>query len=112
MKVDVNEIPDTVPTICVPHMLQTITVPDIQKAFNEKLNLGKITYIRIVERDTYSCAFIHLVWNDDEQSQKIRKRLMKGKSIRFLYGEDLATIPWFWKCVATENSIKNYQKLE
>jgi len=109
---DIQDIPATTPAICIPHIEPSITINDIQKAFKEKLNLGKITYVRIIPRDNYSCAFVHLVWNEHEESRKIRRRLLKGKSIRFLYGDNLEETPWFWKCVATESSMKTIKKLE
>lgn len=107
-----EELPETTPTICIPHVHSSTTQADIQKAF-VSFGIGKVTYIRILKRPDYSCAFVHLVWNTkNEKACKIRRRLLKGKSIRYLYGEDLEQTPWFWKCVAVKQHILDKELLK
>jgi len=103
-----EDLPQTTPTICIPHIHSSLTETDVQNAF-VSFDIGKITYIRILRRPEYSCAFVHLIWNDTEKACKIRKRLLKGKSIRYLYGDDLEKTPWFWKCVAVKQHIRETQ---
>lgn len=102
-----NKLPDNVPTICIPHVDNTITVNDVQEAF-KRFDIGEITYIRVIPRDTYSCVFVHLEWATHKKAKKIRKRLMNHKAVRYLYGKDLEMTPWFWKCVATKSSLNEY----
>lgn len=100
-----DTLPQTTPTICIPHIHSSITEADVQKAF-VSFGIGKVTYIRILARTGYSCAFVHLVWDTQtEKARKIRRRLLKGKAVRYLYGDDLEQTPWFWKCVAVKQHI-------
>lgn len=104
-KLEIHELPMTVPTICIPHVHHSLTIQDIQDAF-QRFDIGTVTYVRMLDRESYSCVFVHIVWNETDKAIKIRKRLLKGKSIKFLYGEDLEETPWFWKCVAVKSHLQ------
>lgn len=118
-------VPDVVddfnlnPSICIPRVFVNIPVREIINIFQNKLNIGPIKKVDIVnnnintksnnnrqKNDTitdqniqqnngnnnFKKVFIHFkYWNEDKQH--IRTMLNDGKIVKIVYDN-----PWFWKC--------------
>ena len=97
------------PSLCIPRLAvgKKDDILSIRSVF-EKLKLGKIHHIDIIERkndkgEAFKRAFIHFErWNDNEETNTIRQKLVSGKEIKIVYDN-----PWFWKVSANKCSIKN-----
>jgi len=100
--IDLRYVAENQPSLCIPRVFKNITSDFIVKTF-DKLALGKIHHIDLIERRTergevYNRAFIHFdkwFWNPD--AQNARKRLITGKDIKIVYDG-----PWFWKVSANK----------
>ena len=107
------------PSICIPRVFVNIPVREIINIFQNKLNIGPIKKVDVVnnninnksnnnrqKNDTitepniqqnhgnhnFKKVFIHFkYWNEDKQH--IRTMLNEGKIIKIVYDN-----PWFWKC--------------
>ena len=96
------------PSLCIPRLPigKKDDLLSIRAVF-EKLKLGKIHHIDIIERkndkgEAFKRAFIHFErWNDNEETKIIRQKLVSGKEIKIVYDN-----PWFWKVSANKCSIK------
>lgn len=90
------------PTICIPHVELNTTHTQVEQAIT-RLGIGRVVSVRIIPSNTFAYVFVQMEWDlSIEKAQVIHKRLMKGKAIKVLYGEDLETTPWFWKCVSAK----------
>lgn len=100
--VDLRYLAENQPSLCIPRIFSNIKQDFIRNTF-EKLGLGKIQRVDLIERRTergevYNRAFIHFekwFWNPD--AQEARKRLITGKDIKIVYDN-----PWFWKVSANK----------
>jgi hypothetical protein len=99
--IDLKTIPANMPVLCIPRVHRNIEETHIRKIFNE-LNMGTLERIDIVIKrndkkdNNFNRAFIHFQeWNDSENAQIARERLLEGKEIKIIYDE-----PWFWKISA------------
>lgn len=100
--VDLRYLAENQPSLCIPRVFSNIKEGFIRTTF-EKLGLGKIQRVDLIERRTergevYNRAFIHFekwFWNAD--AQEARKRLITGKDIKIVYDN-----PWFWKVSANK----------
>lgn len=100
--IDLRYLAENQPSLCIPRVFKNIKEAFIQSTF-DKLGLGKIQRIDLIERqtdrgETYNRAFIHFekwFWNKD--AQEARKRLIMGKDIKIVYDN-----PWFWKVSANK----------
>lgn len=92
-----SDTDNTNPSLCIPRILENVNQRDIRAIF-DKLKLGNINRIDVVERRTdkgeqYKRAFIHFNnWYTDESTINIKQRLVDGKDIKIVYNN-----PWFWK---------------
>ena len=76
------------------------------------LNLGEVEKIDIVtskrptagndekekekeKENKFNRVFIHIKWNQEDQTTAARERLLQGKDIKIIYDE-----PWFWRVSA------------
>jgi len=101
---DLTKLPTNIPVLCIPRVYQNIDETSIRKIFND-LNMGTLERIDIVGKrkdnkdnkdNKFNRVFIHFrEWNDSENSQRARERLLEGKEIKIIYDE-----PWFWKVSA------------
>ena len=94
-----NKLPVNVPVLCIPRVFSNITEERIRRIFDQ-LNIGTLTRVDIINKqdakgDKFNRVFIHLDWNNSENANMSRERLMDGKDIKILYDN-----PWFWKASA------------
>ena len=98
-------VPDDSPHIlCIPGVFSNIKEDRIRRVFQD-LNLGEVIRVDIVmpkkpigsdeKENKFNRVFIHLDWNQTEQSIIARDRLTQGKDIKIIYDE-----PWFWRVSA------------
>lgn len=100
---DLAAIPKNVPSLCIPRVFPNISRERVEAVFRE-LDIGRVERVDIVVRtgdkgETLKRVFVHLVWNDSENAQKARERLLCGNDVKIIY-ED----PWFWKVSANRSS--------
>ena len=91
---------DNQPILCIPRVYPNITEERIRRVFGD-LDLGEVTQVDIKSKTTdkgekFNRVFIHINWNESEQSIAVRERLLAGKDIKIIYDE-----PWFWKISAS-----------
>ena len=88
------------PSLCIPRIFDNVNRRDIQTIF-DKLDLGKISRIDVIERKTekgqsYKRVFIHFYnWYTNDNSEFVRNRIISGKDVKIVHNE-----PWFWKVSA------------
>ena len=83
------------PIICIPKVNKNINKCFINDIFN-KVNLGKINRIDLINTNKSKRAFIHFqFWYDNERALEAKKWLTEGQDIKIIYSE-----PWYWKCSA------------
>jgi hypothetical protein len=108
--IDFKTMPLNVPSICIPRVFSNIDERSIRKIF-ESLNMGEILRVDIIRKNTgkgenFNRVFIHWkYWNDSENANISRKRLLNGKEIKIIYDE-----PWFWKVSAYRDH--NHKKIK
>ena len=90
---------DNQPILCIPRVYPNITEERIRRVFGD-LDLGEVTQVDIKSKTTdkgekFNRVFIHINWNESEQSIAVRERLLAGKDIKIIYDE-----PWFWRVSA------------
>ena len=90
------ELIETHPSLCIPRVFNNIDEKKIRYVF-EKLSLGKIKRIDILERrnekESFKRVFIHFdKWFNNEQANEVKNRLASGKDIKIVYD-----MPWYWK---------------
>lgn len=100
-KSDLKTLPNNMPVLCIPRVHRNIDEARIRKIFNE-LNMGILERIDIVIKrndnkdNSFNRVFVHFKeWNDSENAQIARERLLEGKEIKIIYDD-----PWFWKISA------------
>jgi hypothetical protein len=105
--IDFKTLPANMPVLCIPRVDRNIEETHIRKIFNE-LNMGTLERIDIVIKkndnkkdNKFNRVFIHFQeWNDSENAQIARQRLLEGKEIKIIYDE-----PWFWKISAYKEAV-------
>jgi hypothetical protein len=88
------------PSLCIPRVFKNISREYIETVFT-KLNIGTIEKIDIIpskEQHNSNLVFIHLFWNQTENSKKARERLLTNQDIKVHYDE-----PWFWKVIVNKS---------
>ena len=93
-------MPANVPVLCIPRVYSNISESRIRRIFDD-LNMGVLERIDIVSKhsekgDKFNRVFVHFRrWNDTENANIARERLLNGKEIKIIYDD-----PWFWKISA------------
>jgi len=103
-QIDFRTLPANVPVLCIPRVYQNITEGRIRKIFDD-LDMGELEHIDVVPKtsekgDKFNRVFVHFRrWNNSENANTARERLLNGKEIKIIYDE-----PWFWKISAYRES--------
>jgi hypothetical protein len=96
--------------LCIPRVYTNISESRIRKIFDD-LNMGELDRIDIVLKssekgDKFNRVFVHFKrWNNSENSNAARERLLNGKEIKVIYDE-----PWFWKISAYREPERNTKR--
>ena len=99
-QIDFRTLPANVPILCIPRVYPNISESRIRRIFDD-LNMGSLDRIDIVPKSSekgekFNRVFVHFKrWNDSENANTARERLLNGKEIKIIYDE-----PWFWKISA------------
>lgn len=99
-QIDFRTLPANVPVLCIPRVYPNISESRIRRIFDE-LGMGTLERIDIVSKtsekgDKFNRVFVHFKrWNDSDNANIARERLLNGKDIKIIYDE-----PWFWKISA------------
>jgi hypothetical protein len=104
--IDFRTMPASVPSLCIPRVFPNIDERRIRGIF-DSLNMGEILRVDIVRKhsdkkgENFNRVFIHWKrWNDSENANNSRERLLNGKEIKIIYDD-----PWFWKISAYREPI-------
>lgn len=102
MKIDYSLIPENVPAICIPYVFENIHETRIRGIFKD-LEIGDVSTIDLVpytasDGKRVNRVFIHLKWNTQESTNKVRTKLLCGREIKVIYDD-----PWFW-CVSASRA--------
>ena len=103
---NLSTIPKNVPVLCIPRVFSNIGEKRIYHILLQ-LNIGEITRIDLVKRtgnkgENYNQVYIHILWNNEENSITARQRLLNGQEIKIIYDD-----PWFWKVSAYRSPVRN-----
>lgn len=92
------------PILCIPGVFANIKEERIRRVFGD-LDLGEITRVDIIvpknsvnsneKENRFNRVFVHINWNDSQQSVACRERVIQGKDVKIIYDE-----PWFWRVSA------------
>jgi hypothetical protein len=107
-QIDFRTLPANVPVLCIPRVYPNINEARIRRIFDD-LNMGELERIDIVPKtsvkqganplekgEKFNRVFVHFKrWNNSENSNLARERLLNGKEIKIIYDE-----LWFWKISA------------
>lgn len=105
-QIDFRTMPANVPVLCIPRVYPNISESRIRRIFDD-LNLGALERIDIVNKNSdkgemFNRVFVHFRrWNDTENANIARERLLNGKEIKIIYDD-----PWFWKISAYRESVR------
>lgn len=97
---DLKTMSTDVPVLCIPRVRTDISTSRIRKIISD-LKIGELERIDVVSKTTlkgeqWNRVFIHYrSWNDSENANIVRERILNGKDIKIIYDE-----PWFWKISA------------
>ena len=97
---DLQDYPETYPSICIPRTFSDVTWSLVKDAFEEIFGVGSIERVDVVNRQApngeyYNKIFVHFVkWPETESAMSFRQALLDGKTIKLVY-----QYPWYWKCV-------------
>lgn len=98
--IDFRTMPANVPVLCIPRVYPNISKSRISRIFDD-LNMGTLERIDFVSKasekgEKFNRVFVHFRrWNDTENANIARERLLNGKEIKIIYDD-----PWFWKISA------------
>ena len=106
MQTDINEYSihscDN-PSICIPRVYSNINESFISNIFQNKLKLGKIQKIDIINNYNdkhFKKVFIHFeTWYDNDTNNKIKQNIYDDKIIKIVYD-----FPYFWKCALNKST--------
>jgi hypothetical protein len=104
--IDFRTMPANIPSLCIPRVFPNIDERRIRCIF-DSLNIGEIARVDIIRKktdrgDNFNRVFIHWKkWNNSENANQSRERLLNGKDIKIIYDE-----PWFWKISAYRESLQ------
>jgi len=87
--------------LCIPGVFVNIKEERIRRVFSD-LDIGEVVRVDIivlkkstdtdVKENKFNRVFVHIKWNDSQQSIACRERLSQGKDVKVIYDE-----PWFWR---------------
>ena len=102
--IDFKKVSENEPILCIPGVFSNIKEERILRIFAD-LNLGEVVRVDIVtpkrplgpneKENKFNRVFIHINWNQEDQTTAARERLLQGKDIKIIYDE-----PWFWRVSA------------
>ena len=102
LSIDYSLIPSNVPAICIPYIFENIGEKRIEGIFKD-LDIGRVDRIDLVPTQNHAPngskvnrVFIHINWKIDEDTNKIRTKLLCGKEVKVLYDGK-----YFWKISAS-----------
>jgi hypothetical protein len=102
LSIDYSLIPSNVPAICIPYVFENIGEKRIEGIFKD-LDIGRVDRIDLVPTQNQAPngskvnrVFIHINWKIDEDTNKIRTKLLCGKEVKVLYDGK-----YFWKISAS-----------
>lgn len=102
LSIDYTLIPSNVPAICIPYVFENIGEKRIEGIFKD-LDIGRVDRIDLVPTKNHAPngskvnrVFIHINWKIDEDTNKIRTKLLCGKEVKVLYDGK-----YFWKISAS-----------
>ena len=102
LSIDYSLIPSNVPAICIPYVFENIGEKRIEGIFKD-LDIGRVDRIDLVPTQNHAPngskvnrVFIHINWKIDEDTNKIRTKLLCGKEVKVLYDGK-----YFWKISAS-----------
>ena len=102
LSIDYTLIPSNVPAICIPYVFENIGDKRIEGIFKD-LDIGRVDRIDLVPTQNHAPngskvnrVFIHINWKIDEDTNKIRTKLLCGKEVKVLYDGK-----YFWKISAS-----------
>jgi len=109
MKIDYSLIPENVPSLCVPYVFENINEDRLRRIFTE-LDIGEVTKIDLVPYTAHdgkrvNRVFVHLKWNTQESTNKVRTKLLCGRDVKMVY-ED----PWHWRVSASRGEKTREKK--
>ena len=93
-QIDFRTMPANVPVLCIPRVYPNISESRIRRIFDD-LNLGALERIDIVNKNSdkgekFNRVFVHFRrWNDTENANIARERLLNGKEIKILNSSTL-----------------------
>lgn len=99
-QIDFRTLPANVPVLCIPRVYPNISESRIRRIFDD-LGMGTLERVDIVSKtsekgEKFNRVFVHFrKWNDSENANIARERLLNGKEIKIIYDD-----PWFWKISA------------
>lgn len=107
--IDFRTLPDNVPSLFIPRVYANIQEHRIRKVF-EELDLGTLERIDVVSKcekgEKFNRVYVHFSrWNDTENANIARERLLNGKEIKVIYDE-----PWFWRISAYKSMERRTPK--
>jgi len=100
LKIDYSLIPENIPALCVPYVFENIHEARIRGIFKD-LDIGEVTQVDLVpytatDGKRVNRVFVHLKWNTQESTNKVRTKLLCGREIKVVYDD-----PWFWSVSAS-----------
>lgn len=118
-QIDFRTLPANVPVLCIPRVYANINEARIRRIFDD-LNMGELERIDVVSKtsvkpeanplekgDKFNRVLVHFKrWNNSENSNIARERLLNGKEIKIIYDE-----PWFWKISAYREAASRRELL-
>jgi len=89
--------------LCIPKINSNIKLEYIYKNLSNIhlfQKIEKIIEIPLKNNPMYKRILIKVIWNDNENSKKIKEKLKNNGSINFVYN-----FPWYWKILITNHKM-------
>ena len=111
LSIDYSLVPSNVPALCIPYVFENIGEKRIEGIFRD-LDIGRVDRIDLVPTQNHAPngskvnrVFVHINWKIDEDTNKIRTKLLCGKEVKVLYDGK-----YFWKISASRaKEVKPHQ---
>jgi hypothetical protein len=102
LSIDYSLVPSNVPALCIPYVFENIGEKRIEGIFRD-LDIGRVDRIDLVPTQNQAPngskvnrVFVHINWKIDEDTNKIRTKLLCGKEVKVLYDGK-----YYWKIAAS-----------